>query len=158
VAPRRDGIGDHTEYLEHHGRTGQCGGSTGIKRWSNLDHITADQIETSCTANHQLCLDRREATDFRCSGSRRVHWIQTIDIEGQIAGTFTDNTMDLADDRLDAHLVELFHVNHTHTRVVAELPDIKIIEGTPDTDLDGALRIDQLFFNSAPERCTVVKL
>ena len=101
---------------------------------------------------------RGDATDLRCAGSRRIHRIQPVDIEAHISRAVADHSSCFLDGCFDAEFVELLHVNHAHATVVAELPLGSIVETAANTDLDGAFRVQQPFFDCASEGGAMVEL
>src|SRR5262249_56255043 len=80
-----------------------------------------------------------------------------VDIERDIGRTFADNLSCLLGDPSPALVIKLLDKDDTHSTVIAELPHISFVQAAANSDLDGALRIDQPLFDRSAERCTMVE-
>src|SRR5262249_33622103 len=56
-----------------------------------------------------------------------------------------------------ALVIKFLDRNDTHSTVIAELPHINFVQAASNSNLDGALWIDQSLLNGPAERCTVME-
>jgi len=82
-----------------------------------------------------LCFKAGKAADFRCSGAGRVDWVKAINIKADIGRFITDDLSCFLHDFTPTARIELFHINHPHSRIVTEFPDIQVIDRPSDSDL-----------------------
>src|SRR5262249_359626 len=68
-----------------------------------------------------------------------------------------DDAPRLLDDRLRPLIVELLHIDDAHAALMAEAPDILVVDGAADADLDRPLGIEQPFLDGATERGAVME-
>ncbi len=108
-------------------------------------------------AYHHLRLEHGDAAAFRRPGAGRVDRIEPVDVEADIGGPVADDGARLLDDRLGPLVVEFLHVDDAHAAVMAEAPDIDIVDAAADTDLDRPLGIEQPLLHRPPERRAVME-
>lgn len=106
-------------------------------------------------AQHLLRLGRRIAADLRRAGAGRVDRVQPVHVEADIGRSRADHAPCLLDHLLDAELEELLDIHDADALSLAPVIVGLAVERAANTDLDGALGIEQAFLDRAAERRAV---
>jgi hypothetical protein len=123
---------------------------------SDLDNVTADDVEAGQAAEDAKRLCGSEPADFRCTGTRRKCRVQGIDVKADIGRALARYRARFFDHPLDTEFLNLFGVNNCHSRGIGKLP--KILGIAANTDLYSPAGVQHAVKYGLPERAAMVKL
>ena len=109
------------------------------------------KCETAQRANEALGFQRTQTAGFGSTGPRSKGRIERIDVEGQVSRRIADHGAGNSADLGPSQVLELFDQHDADALLARPVEIVRSVEGAPDADLDGPGRINQSFFDGAPE-------
>ena len=134
-------VGHQTEDFKHHGGSDQRRVAGLIIRGSDFNYVAADEVQAAQTSQEPLSFKGGKTADFRCSGARSIHRIESIHVEGNICRPIPHDGASLFDHTLDTERGEFFNEHHSHAVGARELYAVQRILAPPYADLDRAPRV-----------------
>lgn len=125
--------------------------------YCNLYNIGCNQVQLLESAENGSQLPRRPTSSLRRTRSRRKRRVKSVDVNGQVDGFFSADTLDdLLDDTSSTNGVNLTGLYNLETAVPVVVVVARSTQGGPDTSMDVGVVQQQALHGSMVEVGAVV--
>lgn len=133
---------DHQSHdlIQHIGRRHRGQLSVRVVRRRNLNQVSSNELDALKTPDDGPQLSGAPASSFRCTSSRCVCWVESVDVDTEVDWVLVANTfVDSLDDALRADGVNLTGFDDLEADVAVVVVVGETGEGGTDTGVDGGV-------------------